>query len=398
MTARHYLDGSPSRMRYENRSFPYSLLLLAASLIACTGPSTGGEPEPVAEKRVTFYTSYGYLEDNSWTIPLRIWVSEESDTLRQSVAVFARDKLMARAGLESLDSGQEAQFMPRVDGFIADSESNEVVVFMFDDDPEGTLYQLRTARGQTITDRNGLIEGSIKISTAKALSLLEAQNSSDGWLTLHAVSDNHGGKGQIRLIGADGVSIISDIDDTIKITDIPFGETEVIQNTFFREFRAAPCMPEIYSNFDADTAFHYVSGGPWQLYEPLHQFLADVDPPFPRGTFHMKNVRTNLSESESYEDIWRLVAGGSKQVTYEQKMGQISTLLRRFPQRNFILIGDSGERDPEVFSAIREEFPDQIADIRIRDIVNDRESNPDRLAGMTIIAPEYPPDTDCSAM
>ena len=157
-------------------------------------------------------------------------------------------------------------------------------------------------------------------------------------------------------------------------------------------------MPEIYSEFDADTAFHYVSGGPWQLYEPLHQFLADAEPPFPRGTFHMKNVRTNLTESGTYKDIWRLVAGGSKQATYEQKMGQIRTLLHRFPQRNFTLIGDSGERDPEVFSAVRDQFPDQIAEIRIRNIVNDRESNPDRLAGMTIISPEYPPDTDCSSM
>ena len=90
-------------MRHDNHSFPYSLLLLAASVIAYTAPSTGGEQEPLAEKRVTFYTSYGYLEDDNWTIPLRIWVSEESDTLRQSVAAFARDKLMERSGLESLD-------------------------------------------------------------------------------------------------------------------------------------------------------------------------------------------------------------------------------------------------------------------------------------------------------
>ena len=104
--------------------------------------------------------------------------------------------------------------------------------------PSALSYQLRTARGQTITDRNGLIEGSISISSAKALSLLEAQNSSDGWLTIHAVSDDHGGNGQIRLIGTNGISVISDIDDTIKVTDIPAGEAEVIQNTFFSRIQS----------------------------------------------------------------------------------------------------------------------------------------------------------------
>ena len=89
-------------MRQENRSFPYCLLLLVASVIAYTGPSTGNDQKPLAEKRVTFYTSYGYLEDDSWTIPLRIWVSEESDALRQSVAEFARDETYgARRARES---------------------------------------------------------------------------------------------------------------------------------------------------------------------------------------------------------------------------------------------------------------------------------------------------------
>lgn len=351
-----------------------------------------------AEKRVTFHNTYGYREGDNWIIPLRIWVSEEADTLRRSVAELARDKLMDRAGLEDLDQAQEAQFMVRVDGFIADSESNEVVAFQFDNDPENSFFQLRNSQGQTTTDRNGLLEGSLSITVAKADLLLSAQNSNNGWLTFRTASKDQHGIGRLRLIDSSGVSVVSDIDDTIKVTNIPSGEVEIIQNTFFREFEAAPCMPEMYRAFAADTAFHYVSGGPWQLYEPLRHFLAADNTNFPEGSFHMKNVRTNLSESESYEDIWRLIAGGSKQVTYEQKMGQISTLLHRFPQRNFILIGDSGERDPEVFSAVRDQFPDQIAEIRIRDLVNDRENNPERLRGMTIIAPEYPPDADCSAM
>ncbi len=39
--------------------------------------------------------------------------------------------------------------------------------------------------------------------------------------------------------------------------------------------------------------------------------------------------------------------------------------------RKFILIGESGERDPEVFRKIKEEFPGQAQEIRIRDVLND---------------------------
>ena len=106
----------------------------------------------------------------------------------------------------------------------------------------------------------------------------------------------------------------------------------------------------------------------------------------------MKNVRTNLLESESYQDLWKLV-GGSQQATFDQKVGQISTLLRRFPNRQFVLIGDSGERDPEVFREVRNQHPQQIAEVLIRDVRGDESSNPQRLRAMTIIQPE---DTACS--
>ncbi|NJK95262.1 MAG: App1 family protein [Bacteroidales bacterium] len=35
---------------------------------------------------------------------------------------------------------------------------------------------------------------------------------------------------------------------------------------------------------------------------------------------------------------------------------------------NFILIGDSGQKDPEVYSKITQEFPERILSVYIRDI------------------------------
>jgi len=371
------------------------LPLLAASLLQL---GFAGATESAPENRVTFYTAYGVPADDGWMIPLRIWVHDEPDLARKLLAKAVREELAERAGMGALDQVQKDRFMYRADGFIADSQSRETVSFRFDGDPDDVAYQLRNSAGETTTDRNGLIEGIITISSEAAQKLLAAQGSDDGWLTLRAVSEDHGGSGRVRLIEASGVSVISDIDDTVKVTNIPSGEAEVLKNTFFREFKAAPCMADLYQSFGSEVAFHYVSGGPWQMYAPLAEFLFGADTGFPEGSFHMKNVRTNPFESESYQDLWKLIGAGSQQATVEQKIGQISTLLQQFPAREFVLIGDSGEQDPEVFAAIRTRFPDQVAEIRIRDVVNHSVSRPDRLQDMTIIPPVNKPYADCRAM
>lgn len=358
---------------------------LIVVIFSSTGSTLADDGETAAEKIVTFYATYGYREDDTWIIPLRIWVRERPDFVRRMAAKGAREEIAERAGLESLSESQKDLFMSRADGFIADSESNEEVVFVFDADPDRETFHLVNGEGESETDRNGLIEGSLKLPNDKAQILLNAQESPNGWLTYRAISEDHGGVGRVRLVGPHGVSVISDIDDTVKVTDIPAGEPVVLRNTFFNDLVAAPCMAEMYQAFGGDVAFHYVSGGPWQLYEPLAQFLFGESAGFPGGSFHMKNVRTNPFESETYQDLWTLIVNGSQQATFEQKVDQISALITRFPGRTFVLIGDSGERDPEVFRVIKERFSDQVQEIRIRDVVNDRENNAGRLEEMSVI-------------
>jgi phosphatidate phosphatase APP1 len=49
------------------------------------------------------------------------------------------------------------------------------------------------------------------------------------------------------------------------------------------------------------------------------------------------------------------------------------------PRRKFILVGDSGEKDPEVYRVMQRLFPDQVLKIYIRDVLGER------LAGMELI-------------
>jgi hypothetical protein len=375
-------DHSVGVERVSKRAILLFLLLIGFYSAASTTESATNS----AEELVTFYPTYGYQQSGQWIIPIRLWVHEKPDLIRRNLAVAARKYLAEKAGVDNLREYEKKLFAQRTEGFIADSESRERVVFEFDQDPEHHRYHLTNGSGESKTDRNGGLEGAIQLSEAAAQRLLKAQESNNGWLRFHTVSDNHWGIGFVRLIPpTGGLSVISDIDDTIKITGIPEGEDVVLRNTFFRDFVAAPCMAQMYRGFGEQAVFHYVSGGPWQMYEPLANFLFSEQAGFPRGSVHMKNVRTNPFEKESYQDIWTLIANGSQQVTFEQKVSQISSLLTRFPGREFILIGDSGEKDPEVFREIRERFPSRVRQILIRMVTADTTSNPDRYAGMTLV-------------
>jgi phosphatidate phosphatase APP1 len=61
----------------------------------------------------------------------------------------------------------------------------------------------------------------------------------------------------------------------------------------------------------------------------------------------------------------------------------LRALLSTFPQR-VVLVGDSGERDPEIYALMRREFPDRVAAIFIRDV--GRSSDASRFEGMVLFA------------
>lgn len=134
------------------------------------------------------------------------------------------------------------------------------------------------------------------------------------------------------MIEPTGVSVISDIDDTIKITDILDGKDAILKNTFFSTAREVPHMSEVYRSWAAQGAhFHYVSNSPWQVFPALDEFLKNHH--FPKGSMHLRAVST--------QQLIRGKAGSHKIQT-------ITKILKDFPSRKFILVGDSGEIDPEV--------------------------------------------------
>lgn len=319
----------------------------------------------------TYAHRAGGVAGANWMVHLRVWLgrAREIDGFGQLIARAVDDD-------GSLDAAEIALLGVRMADFTADNDSREKVRFRFPGDPRAEVLKFDDR-----TDPNGLAEQTFTISAARMREISAAQGGTDGWLNVLAEVDEFSGEGRIKLLEPEGLSIVSDIDDTVKVTEIPAGPAIVLRNTFLRDYVAAAEMRELYRGYGPAAAFHYVSGGPWQLFRPVETFLIDQEK-FPPGTFHMKNVRRDLRDKNSWKDLKVLLGGGS---TQEHKIDRISKLMQACPKRKFILVGDSGEHDPEIYAQIRTMFPKQVQEIIIRDVVDARSLKPQRLDGMTVI-------------
>lgn len=154
--------------------------------------------------------------------------------------------------------------------------------------------------------------------------------------------------------------IISDMDDTIIETGVVSKlKWRVLVNSFTKTSHDRIPLDgaqEAYKLFwqgktGRDTnPFFYLSNSPWNLFEYLSSFLENFD--FPRGTLLMRDFGMGLLKKRALEE-------GNKYV-------KIAHILDTYPNLNFILVGDAGEKDLEIYLKIARDFPDRILSIYIR--------------------------------
>ncbi|KAI8913895.1 hypothetical protein DFJ77DRAFT_511188 [Powellomyces hirtus] len=154
----------------------------------------------------------------------------------------------------------------------------------------------------------------------------------------------------IELISPKGVTLISDVDDTIKDSSVHEGRMAAINAALFAEAKEVDGMADAYNFLRAKrVSVHYVSAGPYQLYPMLSTFLKSSK--FPLGSLNLRNV-------------WEKDHMSSR--AYKHKV--ITRIFQDFPDRRFILVGDSGESDIETFAGLYSVAPDRIIKIFIRDV------------------------------
>lgn len=172
------------------------------------------------------------------------------------------------------------------------------------------------------------------------------------------------GTGNIIVPHVTQLGIISDIDDTIMVSHSStiFRRLWVLFKHSAAKRKTFTGMVELYRRLQyADTRqdepnpFFYVSSSEWNLYVYLQQFM--VEHAFPKGVLL-------LSAMKRWYEVFK--TGKTK---HGGKFIRIVRILEAFPKQKFVLIGDNSQKDPEIYAALAENFPQRIKAVYIRIVV-----------------------------
>jgi len=297
----------------------------------------GGSPLR-GDEQVILFPSAAHLDATGqhWVVPVHGWVFEpEADGVERAALVKLLGKVVAVGDDEQARAILRHRLMP----FLADNQRNKRIAVRIGD------------RRVTLepSDAGGHFVGTVTVPAKEAEGL-----AARGELTLEVVGAASS-VAPVHLVPTRGLSVISDIDDTIKITEVT-DQQALVRNTFMKPFAAAPGMAALYRRWAGEgVVFHYVSSSPWQLYAPLRRFMARAG--FPAASLHLKRFRLRDST------VLDLLADPR-----QTKPAAIEPILQRFPNHQFRLVGDSGERDLEVYGDVARAHRDQIVGIYIRNV------------------------------
>ena len=163
-----------------------------------------------------------------------------------------------------------------------------------------------------------------------------------------------------RFAGPEGWAILSDIDDTIKVTG-SVDPIAILKTTFAEEPRITEGMPEFYKVLNEQfekPAWFYLSASPYNLYPFLHQFVEDNYHP---GTIILRDAS------------WMFFGGLLQSLTQgvqAYKTSRIEKIHSWLPRRKFICIGDSTQSDPETYAEMYKKHPEWIKAIWIRKVLD----------------------------
>ncbi len=101
--------------------------------------------------------------------------------------------------------------------------------------------------------------------------------------------------------------------------------------------------------------FFYVSSSEWNLYDFIVEFC-EINK-LPKGVFLLQDLKAGLRELMKQ-------SGGD----HRHKEIKIKKIIQTFPEHKFVLLGDSGQRDPEIYYNVAREFPDKIVAVYIRSV------------------------------
>lgn len=276
--------------------------------------------------------------------------------------VFIRGRVLEERGITR--SGQRSSALDNIKGMARRFASDEV---------PGARVRASVAGLQTevVADAEGFFDARFELPEP----LAEATRWHPVEMELLSPPSPGGGvvrsTGQVLVPRGARFGVISDLDDTVvrssatnalkmawivllndARTRLPF---EGVAG-FYRALQRGP------HGTDYNPIF-YVSSSPWNIYDVIEDFL---------------NVH-GVPEGPIFLKDWSLSVLGKHE---EHKLGLIRTLFETYPELPFVLIGDSGQEDPEIYLQAAREFPGRIPAIYIRDVTTaERDARVRAIAG-----------------
>ena len=156
------------------------------------------------------------------------------------------------------------------------------------------------------------------------------------------------------------IGIISDFDDTIIVSDVS-NKISLGVNTMFKNYKQRTLVPTMLERFQKILAqnpkgmpstLFILSGSPQQLFKPVENFLEYQH--FPQHTLILKKAH-----GENLDPL-------TDQFAY--KAQKIERLIKLYPNIQWLMFGDSGEKDYQVYKAIKEKYPKKVKSYFIRDV------------------------------
>jgi hypothetical protein len=262
-------------LRTADRGVPRIVLCaVLLALLFISGPAAAGDIK--RDEEVVFFTTTAVLDEGAgtWAVPVHGWIFEpRRGSWWRRVAIR---KLQRHLGVES-DSEEGRRCTERATLFLADNQRRKRLHVRI----AGKVYLVDP------TAADGHVRSSLPLAAIEV-----AEYEKDGALEIEAVLDDDDPRcfvGNVLVPTRSGISVVSDIDDTIKISNVGNRE-ELLRLTFTRPFEPVPGMARAYAAWaERGAVFHYLSSSPWQLYPALESFRHNQG--FPAGAYHLKNVR-----------------------------------------------------------------------------------------------------------
>ena len=157
------------------------------------------------------------------------------------------------------------------------------------------------------------------------------------------------GNSTAYLVPTTGLTVVSDIDDILRITKI-YEPSQGLLNSFAKEYVPWENMPDIYANWSKSLPnmhFHYLTTTPEQVTREYMNFTYSH---YPGGSFDTRPL--NFSDVSATLSIRKFL---------------LTKIFETFPERKFILVADTSNSDVmKDYPLMATTYPDQVQCIFLR--------------------------------